>query len=131
MALKQFYKQFMRRLGSELLYITHRPIHSKAEPAALHDANVAMIDMDKYDSDFNELSQSVIHGLETYGFLSLRNVAGLDTKAIHSLSRTFFDKDIDYKLKYAKHKWNPSNPNRYRGYKYPANSMFLIFCEEH
>merc|ERR1719229_2134275 len=90
----------------------------KADPIAVHKANVDVIDMDRFTSDFGTLSETMMRGLETYGFLSLCNVSGLDTKALRSISQSFFNSDIDYKLNYAKHKWNAANANRYRGY-YP------------
>lgn len=117
MALKSAFKRCAQQLQVIPQRISKRHGTLQIEPIAEHDANVDIIDMDKYDSDFSQLSETVIRGLETYGFLSLSNVAGLDTKALESISETFFNRDIEYKLKYAKHKWNPQNENRYRGYE--------------
>ena len=83
-----------------------------------YDADLAVIDMSKYEDEFISLSDNVLNALETYGFLSIINIEKLDTDKLLSLSQSFFQSDISYKLNYAKCKWNTSNTNCYRGY-YP------------
>eukprot|EP01084_Bolivina_argentea_P017336 32386_1 len=74
--------------------------------------------MSLYDNEFISLSNTVLKGLQTSGFISLMNINKLDTNKLLSISKSFFEKDISYKLNYAKCKWNSSNSNCYRGY-YP------------
>ena len=79
---------------------------------------IPKIDFSRYDESFESLSDNVIHGLTTSGFLSVFNIEGLDTTGLYEVSEWFFNLPPWHKAKLMKHKWNPANSNTYRGY-YP------------
>ena len=94
-------------------------IHTRTSDNAFIEAtDITVIDMSQYDQNFTVLSQDALNGLETYGFLSIINIDELDTNKLLSISKSFFESRIAYKLQYAKCKWNATNDNCYRGY-YP------------
>ena len=68
------------------------------------------------------VSKTIRHACETVGFFQIIG-HGIDECLIDKMiteARRFFNQSFEEKQRYAVHKWNPSNSNKYRGY-FPAS----------
>ncbi|XP_046566875.1 2-oxoglutarate-dependent dioxygenase 33-like [Haliotis rubra] len=63
-----------------------------------------------------QVARELVRALETVGFLYIDNAPGVDLETLLKNCDTFFALSSAEKHMMAKHKWNPLNKNKYRGY---------------
>jgi isopenicillin N synthase-like dioxygenase len=91
-------------------------------------SNIPVIDIFPLVSSSSEqtkfnVSQAIRRACETVGFFQVIG-HGIDERLIDRMiieARRFFAQSPEGKQRYAVHKWNPSNPNKYRGY-FPSSA---------
>ncbi|XP_071119193.1 isopenicillin N synthase-like [Haliotis cracherodii] len=77
-----------------------------------------IIDLKKAQDKTQRLNvaRELVRALETVGFLYVDNAPGVDMDTLLKNSDRFFALSSAEKHMMAKHKWNPMNKNKYRGY---------------
>ncbi|CEM26286.1 unnamed protein product [Vitrella brassicaformis CCMP3155] len=61
-------------------------------------------------------SRDVLHAMEHVGFLAIKNIPGYDERRLLEAAKWFFDSPLEDKLKIGKRRFNPKQPNIYKGY---------------
>ncbi|XP_046365943.2 2-oxoglutarate-dependent dioxygenase 33-like [Haliotis rufescens] len=82
------------------------------------DPKLPIIDLKKAQDKTQRLNvaRDLVRALETVGFLYVDNAPGVYMDTLLKNSKRFFALSSAEKHMMAKHKWNPMNKNKYRGY---------------
>ncbi|XP_046566711.1 2-oxoglutarate-Fe(II) type oxidoreductase hxnY-like [Haliotis rubra] len=77
-----------------------------------------VIDLKKAQDNTQRLQVAgeLVTALETVGFLYVDNAPGVDLETLLENTKRLFSLSSEEKRMISKHKWNPINKNRYRGY---------------
>ena len=89
------------------------------------EADLPVVDL---SSDRLGNARTIVHAMETVGFLLLDNVPGYDEQKLLEGTKWFFDLPLEWRMRVTRKKWNKDAKNLYRGY-FPVDHEAVSFKE--